>query len=101
VIDLSTETLKSLSEAAKLLPRRRRGKRPHPSTLHRWATNGLRGEKLEVLRVGGTICTSEQALCRFFERLTKGDRTLGATIQTAEITVARSDADQELDELGL
>lgn len=64
------ETLLSLAAAAAELPRRRRGKPTHVSTLHRWATRGLRGVRLEVLRVGGTTCTSREALQRFFTRLT-------------------------------
>lgn len=70
MIKLSSETVVALSDAAKLLPRRRRGKKPHRATLYRWASRGLRGTRLEVIRVGGTTCTSHEALQRFFDRLT-------------------------------
>ena len=70
MIVASTEELVSLRDAAKLLPRRRAGKRPHVATLYRWTTRGLRGVVLETLQVGGTLCTSREALQRFFERLT-------------------------------
>src|SRR5687767_10871131 len=53
----------------KWLPCRRRGRNLHISTVFRWS-NGLRGVKLETLQIGGTRCTSEQALRRFFSRLT-------------------------------
>lgn len=69
-IDLALETLVSLSEAAKLLPRRRRGKRPHVSCLYRWTTVGCRGVILESVQVGATRCTSHEAIGRFFDRLT-------------------------------
>ena len=69
MIDLSTETLLSFPEACKRLPRRRSGKRPHPATLYRWASDGLRGVMLETIQVGGTLCTSMEALHRFFVRL--------------------------------
>ena len=69
VIDLESETVLSLTEAAKRLPTRRAGKRPHVATLYRWASRGLRGIRLETLQVGGTMCTSVEALQRFFDQL--------------------------------
>ena len=70
-IDIRKELLKTLGQAAKKLPKRRAGKPTAPSTLYRWASIGLRGVKLEVLRVGGCTCTSDEALQRFFDRLTE------------------------------
>jgi len=72
-IDSTTETLISLSDAARHLPRRRAGKRPHVSCLYRWTTRGCRGIVLEWLQGGGTRVTSREALARFFRRLTQGD----------------------------
>ena len=75
MINLQLEQVLSLSEATKerCLPRRRGGKRPHVSTLYRWASNGYAGVKLEVVRVGGTLCTSVEAIQRFVEGLTMAD----------------------------
>jgi hypothetical protein len=73
MIDPNTETLLSLAEAAKHLPRRRAGKKPHVSCIYRWTTAGCRGVILESVQVGGTRCTSKEALARFFRRLTHGD----------------------------
>ena len=70
MIDATRETLISLTEAAKSLPARRGGKRPHISCLYRWSASGCRGVILETIQVGGTRCTSRQALARFFEALT-------------------------------
>jgi hypothetical protein len=57
-------------------PDTRRGGRPaHVSNLYRWALDGLRGVKLETIRVGGTLCTSREALERFFDRLDEAART--------------------------
>ena len=71
-IRIETETPIPLAQVAHLpcIPRRR-GKtgRLHPSTVWRWALKGVRGVRLEVVRVGGTLCTSAQALQRFFDRL--------------------------------
>ncbi|MBN2025123.1 MAG: DUF1580 domain-containing protein [Pirellulales bacterium] len=55
-----------------MLPARRAGKRPHVSCLYRWSTAGCKGEVLETLQVGGTRCTSREALARFFRRLSRG-----------------------------
>lgn len=73
MIDPTKESLLSLSEATKLLPRRRGGKRPHVSCLYRWTTAGCKGVILESIQVGGTRCTSREALARFFDRLTYAD----------------------------
>jgi hypothetical protein len=69
MIDSTSECIISLAQAADELPRRRRGRKTHVSTLYRWATVGCRGVVLESLQVGATRCTSKQALQRFFERL--------------------------------
>ena len=70
------------------------------STLHRWITRGLAGVKLEAVRVGGVLCTSEQALRRFFQALPLDGkaRTNGAQ---PEPRVDRRRADRELDAAGI
>lgn len=68
---LISEDLISLPDAAKLLPGRRRGKKPHVSCLYRWTTAGCKGVVLESVQVGGTRCTSREALERFFARLSR------------------------------
>ena len=72
-IDPNSETLLSLTEAAKALPSRRGGKKPHVSCLYRWTTAGCKGVILESIQIGGTRCTSKEALARFFEQLTYAD----------------------------
>jgi hypothetical protein len=75
VIDLTTETPLSLSQAARLLPPGR-GSRPVTlSCLLRWVLRGARapsGElvRLEAVRLGGRWLTSHEALQRFAEALT-------------------------------
>ena len=87
MIDPNSETLLSLSEAARHLPRRRAGKRPHVSCIYRWTTSGCKGVVLESLQCGGTRVTSREALARFFRRLTTGD--------AADVPPARSVAQRE------
>jgi hypothetical protein len=70
-IDFASEQVFPLSDAAETIPRRRRGRKTAVSTLHRWATNGVKGVILETLQVGGTRCTSLGALQRFFDRLSR------------------------------
>jgi hypothetical protein len=69
MIDALTEYVVSLSDATKLLPARRGGKRPHVSCIYRWTVSGCKGVVLESVQVGGTRCTSREALARFFQRL--------------------------------
>lgn len=78
MIDLASETLLSFSEASARLPRRRAGRPVHPSTLYRWAAEGLRGVRLETIQVGGTLCTSIEALQRFFDRLERSRREVAS-----------------------
>jgi hypothetical protein len=47
------------------------------TTVWRWATRGVRARnglivKLETIKLGGTTCTSDEALARFFQALTDG-----------------------------
>jgi hypothetical protein len=77
-IDPLNETLRSFAEAAKRLPTLRGGKPVNPSTVWRWTTRGVRARngvlvRLESLKVGGTGCTSDQALQRFFHALSADD----------------------------
>lgn len=68
------EEILSISQAAHNLPAVRGGKKPHPNTIIRWAKSGIKSKsgkiiRLEIFRVGGTTCTSVNALRRFFDRL--------------------------------
>jgi len=60
------ETPITLDEAAALVP----GKPRSRQTLWRWCMAGIRGVRLEHLQVGRETCTSEEALKRFFARVT-------------------------------
>ena len=72
MIDINEESVFSLSQAAKVLPSID-GRRPHPSTIWRWCTRGIRGVHLEHVRVGGRVCTSADALNRFVNKLAEAD----------------------------
>jgi hypothetical protein len=82
MIDPNTETLLSLTQAAKHLPRRRGGRPVHTSCVYRWTTTGCKGVILESIQIGGTRCTSKEALARFFQRLTHGPTPAPPSIRT-------------------
>jgi hypothetical protein len=97
MIDQASEELITLTAACKLLPKRRRGKKPHVSTLYRWSSVGCRGVVLETLQVGGTKCTTREALARFCQRLTEQCHSSTVSVSDAGF----SDAERELDTLGI
>src|SRR5262245_3303859 len=108
MIDHQTETVFPLAEGPARLPRRRGGKCIDVATLYRWSSRGLRGVMLETIQVGGTRCTSAEALQRFFDRLTTAgrdaDRTGGGTSRPAPVHPRRRDDRDtvaELERLGL
>ncbi len=78
-MDLSNETLLSLADAAKFLPKKPNGKRINIRTIERWIRGGNRaGIKLEGLLIGSTLMTTKEALARF------GQASLKAEAQVAE-----------------
>jgi hypothetical protein len=92
-IDETCEALRPFAEAARRLPALRGGRPVHPATVWRWATRGVRGRdgaviQLESIKVGGTCCTSDEALGRFFRGLSAGDRPVaeGAAQPPAPVT---------------
>jgi hypothetical protein len=82
-INVQDEQVISLREACGLLPRRRAGKKPAIETLYRWSLRGCRGIKLETVQVGGTRCTSREALQRFCDALTAAAGTSTASVAQA------------------
>ena len=103
LIDWQSEHVISLKEAARLLPQRS-GKPVHVSTLYRWVNPGLKGHVLETVQVGGTRCTSREALDRFFAALT-ADTQGRAAAPAPPLDRARRDAlrraEQILDSAGI
>ncbi len=65
MIDVFTDELLTMTEAAKQCPKVR-GKRPSTPTMWRWATIGKRGVKLQHVWVGRNILTTKAALNDFF-----------------------------------
>ena len=66
------EPLITLTEAAGRLPRID-GKKIAVATLWRWCRKGLRGAHLDYVRIGRRICTTPEAMRRFFSQLAELD----------------------------
>jgi len=80
-IDIFAEEMVTMRQAAKRLPRPRGTKPLHMSTMWRWSTAGLKAKdgqivRLESVRIGGTVCTSIEAMRRFFDRLQEPDTSV-------------------------
>ena len=58
----------------KWLPRRRRGAKLSYTCLWRWTTRGVAGVVLQTVRVGGTPCTTESDLRKFFVEVAAAKR---------------------------
>ncbi len=92
MIDTRTESLLTLAEAGELV-------RKHVATIYRWSTTGFRGIVLETLQVGGTRCTTREALQRFCERLTNTPRSTKAC--GSSVLVGSEKAAVELERYGI
>src|SRR5262249_3689525 len=97
MIDVAVEPLITLTEAAALVPRRRRGRKTSVTTLCRWASSGVRGVVLESIQVGGSRCTSIGALQRFFDSLSSGVGTPSRPVTSRDEGRRAKAADRALD----
>ena len=66
MIDPAVESLVTLAKATHLVNPSRP---PNISTVWRWVGNGVRGTRLEALRIGGVRYTSTEAIARFLVAL--------------------------------
>ncbi len=97
-INLATENLKTLNEAARTLP----GGAVHVSTVHRWRLKGVRGIRLETILRGGVRFTTHEAIERFFAATTAaadGDIPPSLTSRQREREISR--AEREAAEAGI
>jgi hypothetical protein len=92
VIGTIFETLLTLAQVAEEHPRRRKDRKTHVSTLYRWSIAGCRGVRLETIQIGGTRCTSQQVLQRFFEKLSQSHPGRSGGGQGGPTVCGRSEA---------
>ena len=81
-IDVNAEHVLPLAALARRLPARRDDRPVSPATIHRWRLPGVRGVRLECVRIGGIWHTSLEAYQRWVDRLTaSADPTSGPPAQ--------------------
>jgi hypothetical protein len=95
---LLTEDLIGLTAASRLPQLRRDGRAPALTTVFRWATKGVRGQKLETINCGGWRCTSREAVNRFLARITAEPTERP---QAAAVASAHRLAEHELEAAGI
>jgi hypothetical protein len=97
MIDIKTETLLNLPDAARRIPSSRGGKPTHPATVCRLIQSG----KLEGIRLGGRWVTSLEALQRYADRETI--MVLGESPPAGSVSAQRrrERAEREADALGI
>jgi hypothetical protein len=97
MIDIETETLLTLSQAAAEQPCRRQGKKVATTTVWRWSTRGSGGVVLETLQTPSGRVTSREALQRFFEALTEARRPCSSSAGPAPALDRRSPSRRQRD----
>lgn len=70
MVDLANEQPVPLAHIARRVPNSKGGRGVNVATIWRWCSRGVKGVRLETVQVGGIRMTSDEALTRFFERLT-------------------------------
>ena len=73
-LDILSEDLLTLQQAAKEIPRAPGQSAVHYSTVFRWMNRGLRGHKLMTVRVGQQCFTSKQRLHAFLAATNGSDQ---------------------------
>jgi len=81
---LANEQLLTFSQAVERLPEVN-GRRRAPSTLYRWCRHGINGVRLDYVRIGRTMATSQEAIERFLAALTEADeQRAGQTVEAGQ-----------------
>lgn len=100
-IDVFTEKVIPLREASQLLPKRPTGRTLGMATLYRWVQRGVRCKDggramLEIVKVGGSTYTSQEALQRFFDRLSANPNDVRPPTITAAQRRRQAEAANEI-----
>src|SRR5262249_27113213 len=106
MIDISTESILSLRQAAKLLPSARQGRPVSFQCVLRWVLNGARGPdgqliRLQGVRIGSRWLTSREAIQRFAEALTPEIATPAPSRTRRQRRREAQKAEQELERMGI
>ena len=99
-IDITRERLVTFKRLVRELSERS-GDRPlHKSTPMRWHARGVKGVKLEAVRIGRTWYTTLEAFARFTERLTSLVEEENVRVPTRPHSRSHTVADSKLDDDG-
>lgn len=79
MLPLDPDTFISLRSVPDLLPRHTNGRKVHMSAVYRWANKGVRGIRLQTVRVAGELYTSRAAVEDFINA-TASRRALDAPV---------------------
>lgn len=101
MINIASEQLISLAEAAGMLPCGRKGRYPNVKTVYAWTTHGCRKILLASIQAGGRRVTSKEAVQRFIQELTAAAGTPRSTPGRRATTARDAEIDAELDQLGV
>lgn len=90
MIDIASDRLINLNDAAKLL-----GRRVSTSTWWRWRTKGVRGHRLTMTNVGARLMVSVEALQAFIAAINgePGPSTAPRTNRQRQSAIARAEAE--------
>lgn len=100
-IDMVRERAFPLREVPKIpWIRKALGRTVSIQTVYRWAQRGIAGEKLEHVQMAGQKVTTEEALLRFFQRLSVPTDPNSKTIDSATHTPKLEKMSQALDAAG-
>ena len=98
---LGTDSLITIDQAAKKVPGH-----PHRHSVYRWAHFGVRGHRLETVKIGRFLFTTEDALRDFLHAIQQ-DRPVGnpsvtcAPKKTADRKQSKAAARKRLDRAGI
>ena len=97
---LQGEKLITLQTACDILRKRQPedASRLHLATVYRWASKGIRGQRLETERFGSKRYTSAEAIERFINRREQPQQQIETAVP-AETPLLRPDAKASSDEL--
>lgn len=97
-IDTSTETIVSFNDARSEF---KDGRRKSLATLHRWRLRGVKGVRLESVKIGGLRYTSLEAIDRFIQAQNAGNEPAAPSITPSQRRKQSEAARAELQKMGV
>lgn len=99
-MNILDEELIGIEEVSQYVPKKN-GKRLHLATAYRWVNRGINGIRLESVLCGRRMCTSREAIRRFFVALNANRNPAPAPRTLAQRAKASARAADELQKMGV